>query len=159
MISASTISDRMCIKSNGKYNLNVSIDNKDKYCDLCELNSTRNKYEESVKKFFKFWKYNGILIRKIENDFLFTGLINPKIFNKHYKTCDNTLYQYFYKKCPKINKILNLKINREFYVKNYASDVYRVIGEQNMKKEIVQNGSIVSVLNLYQDLLNYKYEF
>ena len=129
--SVQTMSDRLCIKSNGELQTRVSAYYLQACCNDCQ-------YLPS--SCFTFWKNKGIP----------SGGPNGckpyllPLLSKEYKdpVCDDSCQDGY-----------PIPLDED---KTYASSVYSVKGEENMMKEIYENGSVQGSFTVYEDFSNYQ---
>ena len=127
--SAGVMSDRICIISKGELQTRVSS----AYLALC------SNYDCIIPSFaFKFWVDNGIPSGGSYGDI-------------------NTCIPYFYppdkEVCPKSCQEGYPKTLEED--KSFGESYYSVKGEENIMKEIYENGSVVGQFSVYEDFLSY----
>ena len=141
-----TMNDRICIHSKGQLQPKLSILYLITCCTQCGGGCTEcyNSYA------FQFWKNNGIPTGGPYGD---TTTCKPYFlpsYNEHMDkfednvdppACDNKCQDGY----PKT-------IDEDKY---YASSVYSVKGEENMMKEIYENGSIEGSIIVYEDFSEY----
>ena len=122
-----TMNDRICIHSKGQLQTKLSLLYLITCCTKCGTGCTGGGIISSA---FEFWKNNGIPSESQYEEHMdkFEDNVDPP-------TCDNK-YQ-----------------NED---KSYAKSVYSVKGEQNMMKEIYENGSIEGTFTVYEDFFDYK---
>ena len=146
LAATGTMTDRLCILTGGKIQTRLSATELITCCDSCGLGCLGG-YPSLV---FQYWKNNGIPSGGPFGDkktckpyFLPPGKDDTAQFGEEQVTpdCEN--------KCQEgYNKSLEED-------KFYASEVYYVSGEENIMKEIYENGPVESTLIVYDDLVVY----
>jgi len=141
-----TMSDRLCIHSKGQLQTRVSALHLISCCTSCG-----NGCFGGLNSFaFRFWKESGIPSGGLYGD---TTTCKPYFLppcEDHMHKCED------YEDTPPCeNKCIDGYPKTLEEDKTYASSVYSVKGEENMMKEIYENGPIETTFVIYQDFENY----
>jgi len=147
------MSDRICIESNGKFNIKISSENILACCKNCGLGCDGG-YPDSA---FWFWKNSGIPTGGLYKD---PNTCQPYSFppcdhhvNGTYGPCGKEEF-----KTPKCKNTCQEGYPLAYDTdKWYASDVYGLeTDEQQIMSEIFEHGSVEASFAVYEDFLNYK---
>ena len=141
-----TMSDRICIHSNGQLQTRVSALHLISCCSNCGYGCFGGFNSFA----FNFWKNNGIPSGGLYGD---TASCKPYFLppcEDHMHKCED------YVDTPECeNKCQEGYPKTVDEDKTFASSVYSVKGEENMMKEIYENGSIESTFVIYEDFADY----
>ena len=151
--AATAMSDRVCIHSNQQDQRRISTEDLLECCRICGMGCNGGFLYTTWLQ----WRLFGIVTGGLYQD---TKWCKPYAFppcNHHskgpFEDCDK--YHFNTPKCQK-------KCENASYDKNYdqdkikASKVYKVSGEQNIMKELVENGPVEAAIKVYEDFLLYK---
>ena len=146
--SAQAISDRICIYTGGNLQTRISPTHIISCCPNCGLGCEGGNAATA----FIFWKEGGIPTGGKFGDkktckpyFLKPDMDNELLNRNEYPIipeCEN-----------KCQKGYNKSIEED---KSYGLEIYYVKGEENIMKEIFENGPVVSTFNVYEDFIDYK---
>lgn len=146
LAATGTMTDRLCILTGGRIQTKLSATELITCCDSCGLGCLGG-YPSLA---FKYWKNNGIPSGGSFGDkqtckpyFLPPGKDNITEYVEKQETpeCEN--------KCQEgYNKSLEED-------KFYANEIYSVSGEENIMKEIYENGPVESIFTVYDDFVDY----
>ena len=143
---AETMSDRICIHSKGKLQTRVSALDLVTCCTTCG-DGCFGGYPSAV---FSYWKTNGVVTG---------GLYGDKDTCKPYflPPCDDHMHKcHDYQDTPEC-----VQECQEGYPipydqdKSYGESAYSVWGEENIMKEIYENGSVEGTFTVYEDFGDY----
>lgn len=144
--AAETMSDRICIHSNGELQTRVSAAYLTSCCTSCG-DGCFGGYPSSC---FSFWKNNGIPSGGLYDD---TTTCYPYFFppcDDHMHKCED------YQDTPECKKTCQdgypKTLNED---KTYGASSYSVRGEKNIMKEIYENGSVEGTFTVYEDFGDY----
>ena len=146
LAATGTITDRLCIQTGGKIQTRISATEIITCCSNCGIECSGG-YPSSA---FIYWKDFGIPSGGKYGDNItckpyFLPPINDNI-NKLDKVQEIP-------KCEqKCQKGYNKPIDKDRY---FAKEVYYVKGEENIMKEIYENGPVESVFTVYEDFVDY----
>jgi len=144
--SAEVMSDRLCIHSGQKIQTRVSAAHLTTCCTSCG-DGCFGGYPSSC---FDYWKRYGIPSGGLYGD---TTTCVPYFFppcNDHMHEC--TDYQSTPECETKCQEGYPKSLEED---KTYGKSSYSVRGEENIKKEIYENGSVVGTLTVYEDFADY----
>lgn len=152
--AAETMSDRICIASGQTNQTRVSAE------DILECDSGFFKPNNGCNgglpsAAFNFWKNTGVVSG---------GLYGDTKYCKNYKfaPCGHHVHSSKYPDCPSgeysTPSCKKSCTNSDDYnsSKTYASEVYGVSGESDLKTELSQNGSVEVAFTVYEDFPTYK---
>ena len=141
---AETMSDRLCIHSNGKLQTRVSAAHLTSCCTSCG-NGCFGGYPSAT---FSYWKSHGIPSGGLYGD---KTTCQPYFF----APCDDHMH-----KCEDYQDTPACETTcQDGYLdedKSYGVSSYTVRGETNIMKEIYENGSVEGTFTVYEDFGDYK---
>ena len=151
--AATAMSDRVCIHSGQKDQRRISTEDLLECCMICGMGCNGGFLYSTWLQ----WKLFGIVTGGLYQD---NNWCKPYAFppcNHHsegpYEDCSK--YHFDTPKCQK-------KCENAAYPKSYDQDkikaakVYKVSGEQDLMKELVENGSVETAIMVYEDFILYK---
>ena len=143
---AETMSDRLCIHSNGKLQTRVSAAHLTSCCTSCG-NGCFGGYPSAT---FSYWKSHGIPSGGLYGD---KTTCQPYFFapcDDHMHKCED------YQDTPACESTCQdgypIPLEQD---KTYGASSYSVRGEQNIMKEIYENGSVEGTFSVYEDFGDY----
>lgn len=144
--AAETMSDRLCIHSKGALQTRVSAQHLVTCCTSCGY-GCQGGYPSST---FSYWKSSGIPSGGLYGD---TTTCKPYFLppcDDHMHECED------YQDTPScVNKCQDGYPKTVDEDKSYGSSAYSVRGEQNLMKEIYENGSVEVAFSVYDDFGDY----
>ena len=144
---AETMSDRLCIHSNGKLQTRVSAAHLTSCCTSCG-NGCFGGYPSAT---FSYWKSHGIPSGGLYGD---KTTCQPYFFapcDDHMHKCED------YQDTPACQKTCQDGYPKTLDEdKSYGVSSYTVRGETNIMKEIYENGSVEGTFTVYEDFGDYK---
>ena len=144
---AETMSDRLCIHSNGKLQTRVSAAHLTSCCTSCG-NGCFGGYPSAT---FSYWKSHGIPSGGLYGD---KTTCQPYFFapcDDHMHKCED------YQDTPACQTTCQDGYPKTLEEdKSYGVSSYTVRGETNIMKEIYENGSVEGTFTVYEDFGDYK---
>ena len=142
-----TMSDRICIFSKGELQTRVSATYLITCCDTCGSGC----FGGSPTASFNFWVNSGIPSGGLYGD-------NTTCLPYFFPPCDDHPHKCTdYKDAPECKKECQdgypIPLEED---KTYGDSCYSVNGEENIMKEIYENGSVEAVFTVYEDFVDYK---
>jgi len=144
--SAEVMSDRLCIHSKGELQTRVSA----AYLTSCCTSCGNGCFGGQPSSCFSYWVKNGIPTGGLYGD-------KSTCYPYFFPPCDDHMHKCTdYKETPEC-----LDECQEGYPtpleedKSYGEKSYSVRGEENIMKEIYENGSVVGIFTVYEDLADY----
>lgn len=145
------MSDRICIKTKGKKQIQVSAHNLLSCCSTCGY-GCEGGYPYSA---FEYWSYNGIVSGGLYND---NNTCQPYGFppcdhhtSGRYEPCEDI------KPTPKCTHECSKDYKTSYDKdKTFGSGYFVGSGESKIKREIMANGSVECAFEVYEDFMAYK---
>lgn len=144
--STEVMSDRLCIHSKGKLQTRVSPLYVLSCCKYCG-NGCLGGYHE---KAYEYWKNNGIPSGGLYGD-------KKSCQPYHLPECDDHPHKCVdYKETPKCSQKCIPEFKKSLNEdKSYGKDAYRLSGENNMMQEIIKEGPISVLFDIFGDFQEY----
>lgn len=149
--SAATMSDRLCISTEAKEKRTISAQDLLECCPDCGFQCNGG----SVLSAYNYWLNTGIVSGG--------GYMSPGVCKSYgFAPCSNPLWRTS-DLCTKRNTSVQCRrACQASYSKNYPSDlikgksVRRVVGEEAIQREILDNGPVTGAIMVYEDFMVYK---